>query len=62
MLYREVNRGTHWLSGSVGLEIEGLLVRDSHEALCCVTQLDTLFSAKYWFNTGIHEMEIALHN
>ena len=33
-----------WFSGSARLEIEGSLVQDSLEALCCVLEQDTLSS------------------
>ena len=49
-----VSYAAQWLSNRMPFEIEGLLGQASPEALCCVLQQDTLFSAYYvyWFKPG----------
>ena len=48
--FNNISRGVCWLSDIVLDEVEGVLVQDSEELMCCVLEQDTLSSASYWFN------------
>ena len=39
-------------AGLAQLEIEGMWLQASLEALCCAIEQGTLSSAKYWFKQG----------